>query len=126
MALLAVFAGLALTLATIGLYGVIAYTVARRTHEIGVRVAMGAKRSDIFRLVLHHGLLPSLLGAAVGTVGALGLTQYLSSLLYGVGTTDPLTFSAVPVVLMVVAFIACAAPARAATRVDPIHALRYE
>jgi putative ABC transport system permease protein len=126
MVLLAVFAGLALVLAAVGLYGVIAYTVARRTREIGVRIAMGAKRSDIFRLVVRHGLGPSLLGALIGMLGALGLTRFLSSLLYGVGTTDPLTFFAVPVVLTAVAFIACALPALAATRVDPIHALRYE
>ncbi len=126
MVLLGIFAALALVLAAIGLYGVIAYSVARRTQEIGVRLTMGAKRSDIFRLVVRHGLVPSLMGAVVGTLGALGLAQFLSSLLYGVGAKDPLTFSIVPVLLMVVAFIACAVPALAATRVDPIHALRYE
>jgi putative ABC transport system permease protein len=126
MVLLGIFAALALVLAAIGLYGVIAYTVARRTQEIGLRVAMGAGRGDIFRLVVRHGMGPSLLGAVVGTLGALGLSQLLSSLLYGVGAKDPLTFSAVPVLLMAVAFIACAVPALAATRVEPIQALRYE
>ena len=126
MVLLGIFAALALALAAIGLYGVIAYSVARRTREIGVRLTMGAKRSDIFRLVVRHGLVPSLMGAVLGSLGALGLAQFLSSLLYGVSAQDPLTFSAVPVLLMVVAFIACAVPALAATRVDPIHALRYE
>jgi putative ABC transport system permease protein len=126
MVLLGIFAALALALAAIGLYGVIAYSVARRTQEIGVRLTMGAKRSDIFRLVVRHGLVPSLMGAVLGTLGALGLVRFLSSLLYGVGAKDPLTFSIVPALLMVVAFIACAVPALAATRVDPIHALRYE
>ena len=126
MVLLGIFAAVALVLAAIGLYGVIAYTVARRTKEIGVRVAMGAGRSDIFRLVVRHGMGPSLLGAAVGTLGGLGLSQVLSSLLFSVGANDPLTFSTVPALLLVVAFIACAVPALAATRVDPIHALRHE
>jgi putative ABC transport system permease protein len=126
MLLLGIFAALALVLAAIGLYGVIAYAVARRTQEIGVRVAMGAKQMDIFRLVLRHGMVPSLFGTIVGTLGALALTRLLASLLYGVGAQDPLTFSTVPVVLMAVAFIACAVPALAATRVDPIQALRYE
>jgi putative ABC transport system permease protein len=125
-ALLAVFAGMALVLAAIGLYGVITSTVARRTQELAVRVAMGAKRTDIFRLVMHHGLIPSLLGALGGVLGALGLTRFLSSLLYGVGAKDPLTFVAVPVMLTAVAFLACAVTALAATRVDPIRALKYE
>lgn len=87
---------------------------------------MGAKRRDIFGLVVRHGMGPSLLGAVLGTLGALGLTQLLSSLLYGVGAKDPLTFSVVPVLLTAVAFIACSVPALAATRVEPIQALRYE
>jgi putative ABC transport system permease protein len=119
MVLLGIFAALALVLAAIGLYGVIAYTVARRTQEIGVRVAMGATRTEIFRLVVRQGMGLSVLGAIVGTLGALALIRLLSGLLFGVGAKDPLTFSAVP-------FIACAVPALAATRVDPIHALRYE
>jgi putative ABC transport system permease protein len=126
MVLLGIFAALALVLAAIGLYGVIAYTVVRRTQEIGVRVAMGATRAEIFRLVVRQGMGLSFLGAIVGILGALALTRALSSLLYGVGAQDPITFSAVPVVLMTVAFIACAVPALSATRVDPIHALRYE
>ncbi len=126
MVLLGIFAALALVLAAIGLYGVIAYTVARRTQEIGLRVAMGAGRRDIFRLVVRHGMGPSLLGAVVGTLGAFGLSRFLGSLLYGVGAIDPLTFSVVPVLLVAVAFIACSIPARAATRVEPIQALRYE
>jgi putative ABC transport system permease protein len=126
MVLLGIFAALALVLAAIGLYGVITYTVARRTQEIGVRVAMGATRTEVFRLVVRQGMALSLVGAIVGTLAALPLTRALSSLLFGVGATDPFTFSAVPVVLMAVAFIACAVPSLAATRVDPIHALRYE
>jgi putative ABC transport system permease protein len=126
MLLLGIFAALALVLAAIGLYGVVAYSVARRTQEIGLRVAVGARRSDIFRLVVREGMGLSLIGAVVGTLGALALTQLFSSLLYGVGAKDPLTFSSVPVLLMAVAFIACTVPAMAATRVDPIQALRYE
>jgi putative ABC transport system permease protein len=126
MVLLGVFASLALVLAAVGLYGVIAYSVARRTREIGLRVAMGGQRRDIFRLVVGQGMGLCLLGALVGSLGALALTRLLSSLLYGVGANDPLTFFVVPVILMAVAFAACSAPALAATRVHPIQALRYE
>jgi putative ABC transport system permease protein len=126
MLLLGIFAVLALILAAIGLYGVIAYSVARRTQEIGLRMAVGAKRVDIFRLVIRQGLGLSLVGSLLGIAGALALSQLLSSLLYGVTPRDLLTFSAVPIVLTLVAFTACSAPAFSATRVDPIVALRYE
>jgi putative ABC transport system permease protein len=126
MALLAVFAGLALVLAAIGLYGVIAYTVSRRTREIGVRVAMGAQRNDVFSLVVRQGLGMSLLGCLLGIGGAFALTELLSGLLYGVTSRDPVTFLVASLVLMLVSFVACAVPALSATRVDPIRALRYE
>lgn len=126
MLLLGIFAALAVVLAAIGLYGVIAYSVARRTQEIGLRMAVGAKRLDIFRLVVRQGLGLSLVGSLLGIAGALALSQLLSSLLYGVTPRDLLTFSVVPIVLTLVSFAACSVPAFSATRVDPITALRYQ
>jgi predicted permease len=126
MILLGVFAALAVLLASIGVYGVISYSVERRTHELGVRIALGAGRSDVLRFVIGEGLVLALIGAAIGTAGALGLARFLSSLLYGVRSADPSTFLAVPIVLMGVALAACSAPARRAMRVDPMVALRYE
>jgi len=105
---------------------VLAYSVARRTHEIGVRLALGARRKDVLRLVLGHGLRLTLVGLAVGTAGALGLTRLFRSLLYEVGPTDPLTFGVVVLLLICVALAASYLPARRAMRVDPMIALRYE
>jgi putative ABC transport system permease protein len=109
-----------------GIYGVIAFSTARRTHEIGIRVALGAQRSDILRMILGECAQLALLGVGIGIVAALGLTRLMSSMLYGVGASDPLTFVAVAGILILVAFAACWLPARRAMRVDPMVALRYE
>ena len=120
------FAGLALFLSAIGIFGVISFSVSQRTQEIGIRTVFGARKTDVLMMMVGQGLELSLIGVVIGIAGALALTRFLSSLLYGVKATDPLTFVVVSVILVAVALLACYIPARRATKVDPIVALRYE
>jgi predicted permease len=126
MILLGVFAALALVLAWVGIYGLISFVVGQRTHEIGVRMALGAQPRDVVRLVVGEGLRTALIGVAAGVATALGLTRLLDNLLFGVAPQDPLTFAAVSIALVMVALLACYLPARGAARVDPMVALRHD
>ena len=126
MTLLGIFAGVALALAVVGIYGVMSYAITQRTNEIGVRVALGAQQRDVLWLILGQGLRLALVGGSLGIAASFALTRYMSHLLYGISPRDPQTFAAIPFALLGVALLACYVPARRAMRVDPIVALRYE
>jgi putative ABC transport system permease protein len=124
--LIGTFAGLALILATIGLYGLISYSVSQRTRELGIRLALGAQQQDVLRLVLGHGVRLALIGLGAGMVVALGLSRLLRTLLFGVGSADPISYAVAAALLAIVALAACYVPARRAMHVDPLVALRHE
>ena len=124
--LMGIFAGVALLLAALGIYGVISYSVEQRTHELGIRAALGASKQRLLRLVLLRGLALTAIGLAIGLAGSLAVTRQMKSILFGVGAQDPATMIEVAAILAAVAVIACYIPSRRATKADPMVALRYE
>jgi len=126
MLLLAAFAGLALVLASVGIYSVLSYAVRRRLREIGIRMALGAQARDVLRMILGYGAKLAAIGVGIGALSAFGLTRLMTSQLFGITATDPVTFATVALLLVLIALAACYLPARRATKVDPMVALRYE
>jgi putative ABC transport system permease protein len=126
LTLLSLFAGIALVLAIVGIYGVMSYSVTQRTHEIGIRMAIGARPVDVFKMILGNGMKLALIGVAIGLVGAFWLTRFMATMLFGVEPRDAMTFASIPVLLITVALLACYLPGRRATKVEPTISLRYE
>jgi putative ABC transport system permease protein len=126
MLLLGIFAAVALVIATVGIYGFISYTVSQRTHEIGVRIALGAQAGNVLRMVVWRGMSLALIGVALGVSVALAVTRIMKSLLFEVSATDPTTFAQIVLLLVVIAMVATYIPARRATKIDPLQALRHE